>query len=296
MRLRTNPYLLLTLANLFWAGNWVVGRAFREDVPPLALSFWRWVIALGLLLPFAWPHLRRDKSALIAAWPWLLLFGALGTGCYNALAYMGLQHTTAINGLLLNSFVPIMIVSLSWLLLGRKLGVRESLGIAVSLTGVVAIVVRGDPSALLDLALNVGDLWVLGSVVAWSAYTLLLPHRPDVHPFSFLTAITIVGLVVLAPVYVWELSSGRHIVPTPASLLGIAYTGIFPAFLGYIFWNRGVAEVGPSRAGLFMHLIPAFGILLSIVFLSEQPRPYHLIGIGLIFSGIWLNTYRRGSN
>lgn len=296
MRLHANPYLLLTLANLFWAGNWVVGRAFREDVPPLALSFWRWTIALILILPFAWPHLRRDKPALIAAWPWLLLFGAIGTSGYNALAYIGLQHTTAINGLLLNSFVPIMIVSLSWMLLGRKLGLREATGIVISLTGVLAIVVRGNPSALLGLALNVGDLWVLGSVVAWSAYTLLLPHRPNVHPLSFLAAITVVGLLVLAPVYAWEISTGRHIVLNPASLLGIAYTGIFPAFLGYIFWNRGVAEVGPSRAGLFMHLIPAFGILLSIAFLDEQPRFYHLMGIGLIFSGIWLNAHHRKSN
>jgi drug/metabolite transporter (DMT)-like permease len=290
MRFHANPYLLLTLANLFWAGNWVVGRAFRDEVPPFALSFWRWTIALLLLLPFAWPHLRRDRPALIAAWPWLLLCGTLGTGGYNALAYMGLQYTTAINGLLLNSFVPIMIVSLSWLLLGRRLGGKEALGILVSFTGVIAIVARGEPSTLLALALNVGDIWVLASVLVWAIYTLLLPHRPTVHPYSFLLVITIVGLIALAPFYAWEIHSGRHVTLSPASVSGIIYTGVFPAFLGYIFWNRGVAEVGPARAGLFMHLIPAFGIVLSVAFLSEQPRLYHLAGIGLIFSGIWLNT------
>ena len=291
MRWSHHPYLLLTLANLFWAGNWIIGRAFRDEVPPLALSFWRWVIALICLLPLAWPHLRGDRAALLANWHWLLLFGALGTGCYNALAYLGLQQTTAINGLTLNSFVPIMIIALSWALFGRRLGQREAVGVLTSLVGVLTIVAHGDLSMLLGLRFNNGDLWVLGSVVAWSAYTLLLPHRPDVHPLSFLAAISVTGLIALAPFYLWEmLVQERFIVFSTASLAGMAYTGIFPAFLGFILWNRGVAEVGPSKAGLFMHLIPLFGIVLSILFLGELPRIHHGVGISLILTGIWLNS------
>ena len=292
MQKLVSPYLLLASANLFWAGNWIVGRAFRDAVPPMALSFWRWVIALAFILPFAWPHLRRDWPKLIAAWRWMIPFGLLGTAYYNALCYVGLQYTTVINGLLLNSFIPVVIVFLGWAFLGKRLRPVEALGIAVSLAGVVAIVARGDASVLTGLHLNIGDIWILVSVLAWAAYTLMLPHRPETHPMSFLAGITVVGLLGLAPAYAWELVSGRLIVPTPAALAGIAYTGIFPAFLGFVFWNRGVAEIGPAKAGLFMHLMPAFGIVLSFAFLGERPAAYHFAGIVLIFGGIWLNTRR----
>lgn len=287
-----SPYLLLTLANLFWAGNWIISRAFRQELPPVALSFWRWGVALLCLLPFALQHVRRDWPRLRAAWAWLLLIGALGTGGYNVLVYGGLQYTTAINGTLLNSFIPIMIVLISWLLLGKRLHAREAIGILISLLGVLGIVAHGDWQRLRELTLNVGDLWILASVLAWSAYTLLLSHRPTVHPLSFLTAISFTGLIFLLPFYAWELAQGRQLIATPASIAGIVYTGVFPAFLGYILWNRGVAEVGPARAALFMHLVPAFGIVLSMIFLDEQPALYHAIGIGLIFAGIWLNTRR----
>jgi drug/metabolite transporter (DMT)-like permease len=292
MRPRVSPYLLLMLANLFWAGNWIVGRGIRGQVPPFALSFWRWAIALVVIAPLAWPHLRRDWPRLAASWRWLALFGFLGTAIYNALAYIGLQYTTATNGLLLNSFIPIAIVSLGWAFLGKRLRRIDIIGIGISLCGVLTIVARGDPSALAGLHLNTGDIWILISVFAWATYTLMLPHRPKVHPLTFLAAIAAFGLIEVLPAYAWEMADGRHITVSLPGLTAIAYTGIFPAFLGFIFWNRGVAEVGPARAGLFMHLMPAFGILLSIIFLGERPLAYHFVGISLIFCGIWLNTRR----
>jgi len=292
MPLSISPYLLLILANLFWAGNWIVSRAFRDELPPVALSFWRWVVALLCLLPLALPHVRRDWPQLRAAWHRLLLFGAVGTGGYNVLVYGGLQYTTAINGTLLNSFAPMVILLMSWLTQGRRLHGRETAGILVSFGGVIAIVVHGDWQRLRELSLNVGDLWILASVLAWSGYTLLLSRRPAVHPLAFLTAISVTGLIFLMPFYLWEMAQGRHVIATAGSIAGIVYTGVFPAFLGYILWNRGVAEVGPARAGLFMHLIPAFGIMLSMIFLDERPALYHAIGICLIFAGIWLNTRR----
>lgn len=290
--LHASPYLLLTLANLLWAGNWIISRAFRGELPPVALSFWRWVVAVLCLLPLALPHVRRDWPQLRAAWPWLLLFGALGTGGYNVLVYGGLQYTTAINGMLLNSFVPIMIVLISWLMLGKRLHGREAAGIVVSFVGVLGIVAHGEAQRLRELTLNIGDFWILASVLAWSAYTLLLSKRPPVHPLAFLAAISVTGLFFLFPFYVWEMAQGHRLIATPGSIAGIVYTGVGPAFLGYILWNRGVAEVGAARAGLFMHLVPAFGIVLSMIFLDEKPALYHAIGIGLIFAGIGLNTRR----
>lgn len=289
-----SAYLLLILTNLFWAGNWIVGRAIRDDVPPIALAFWRWALALLLILPLAWPHLRRQWPLLRGQWRWIVVFGILGTGFYNALAYLGLQYTTATNGVLLNAFIPIMIVAFSWMFFGKRLRPVEWIGIGGSFLGVLCIVAQGDPALLLGLHLNIGDLWILASAVAWAAYTLLLPHRPAaLHQYAFLAAITVVGLIAMLPIYAWEISTGRLIQPSLAAYSAIAYAGIFPAFLGYLMWNRGVVEVGSSRAGLFMYLMTPFGILLSIIFLGEQPRLYHLAGIALIFGGIFLTTRHR---
>jgi drug/metabolite transporter (DMT)-like permease len=290
MKLRASPYLLLTLANLFWAGNWIVGRGMRAEVPPIALSFWRWVIALAFLLPLAWPYLKRDRAVLLAGWRWLAVLGVLGTCLYNALTYVGLQLTEAINGLLLNSFIPIVIVTLAWIFQGKRLRKIEALGIAASFLGVMTIVARGDPHTLLGLTLNIGDVWILLSVIAWAAYTLLLPKRPAAHPLAFLFAIAAIGTLATLPLYLMEIAGGRHIHASPGAWAAIAYAGIFPAFLGFIFWNKGVEEVGASRAGLFIHLMPAFGILLAAVFLGERLMNFHFIGIALIFSGIYLTT------
>lgn len=288
--MKASPYLLLTLANLFWAGNWIVGRGMRDDVPPIALSFWRWVIALACLLPLAWPYLKRDRALLRAGWRWLVLLGILGTCLYNALTYLGLQRTEAINGLLLNSFIPVVIVALAWACQGKRLRGSEALGIAISFVGVLAIVARGDPRNLLLLTLNIGDVWILLSVIAWAAYTLLLPRRPAVHPLAFLFAIAAIGTLATLPIYLFELSTGRHIIHSTESWLAITYAGVFPAFLGFIFWNKGVEQVGASRAGLFIHLLPAFGILLAALFLGERLLGFHFAGIALIFGGIYLTT------
>ncbi len=290
--MKVSPYLLLTLANLFWAGNWIVGRGMRADVPPIALSFWRWIIALACLLPLAWPYLKRDRALLLAGWRWLLLLGALGTCLYNALTYLGLQQTEAVNGLLLNSFIPIVIVALAWIFQGKRLRPGEIVGIVASFCGVLAIVARGDPRNLLALTLNLGDIWILLSVVAWAVYTLLLPQRPAAHPLAFLFAIALIGVVATLPVYLWEIAAGRHIVHSTGAWLAVAYAGVFPAFLGFVFWNKGVEQVGASRAGLFIHLMPAFGILLAGLFLGEALLGFHFVGIALIFGGIFLNMRR----
>jgi drug/metabolite transporter (DMT)-like permease len=292
LKLKVSPYLLLAMANLFWAGNWIVGRGMRADVPPIALSFWRWIIALACLLPLAWPYLKRDHAVLLAGWRSLAVLGILGTCLYNALTYLGLQQTEAINGLLLNSFIPIVIVALAWAFQGKRLRGGEAVGIAASFAGVLNIVARGDPHNLLLLTLNLGDVWILLSVVAWAVYTLLLPKRPAAHPLAFLFAIAAIGVVATLPIYLFELASGRHINPSVGAWLAIGYAGVFPAFLGFIFWNRGVEQVGASKAGLFIHLLPAFGILLAAIFLGERLLSFHFVGIALIFGGIFL-TMRR---
>lgn len=293
MRFRlSHPYLLLALTALFWSGNMVLGRGIRADVPPIALAFWRWVIALLLVLPLAWPHLGEQWPRLRAGWKPVLVLGLLGVGGYNTLAYIALQYTVATNAVLLNSFIPIATIAISWAFFGRHLSRSQAIGVTISFLGAATIIARGDPTLLADLAINRGDLWMLGAVLIWAIYTVGLQWRPSgVDPMLLLAALTIVGLGALAPLYAWELLvEGRTIKIHAASLASLLYVGVFPSFLGYIFYNRGVAEVGANKASLFIHLMPVFGTVLSVIFLGEIPHGFHFAGIALILGGIWLTT------
>ena len=293
VRLR-HPYLLLTLTTLFWSGNMVLGRAIRDDVPPMALAFWRWSIALLLVLPLALPHLRTQWPLLRRGWRPILVLGALGVGAYNSLAYIALQTTQATNAVLLNSFIPVATIALSWLFLNQPLSPRAVVGVLVSLLGVATIVLHGTSSTLLTLSLNVGDLWMLAAVLVWALYTIGLQWRPaNVDPMLLLAAFTLVGVLCIAPAYAWELARGRSINLHVSSLGALAYVGVFPSFLGYIFYNHAVAEVGASTASLFIHLMPVFGTILSVALLGESTLWYHYAGMALIVTGIWLTTRDR---
>jgi drug/metabolite transporter (DMT)-like permease len=295
-RLTANPYLLLTLTALFWSGNMVMGRGIRADVPPIALAFWRWIIALALVAPLALPHLRSQWPRLRAAWPIVVVLGLLGVGGYNTFAYLALQHTTATSATLLNSFIPIATIAFAFVFFGKRLSRLEAAGVVVSLCGVAAIVSRGSLETLLGLTLNTGDLWMLAAVTVWGLYTVGLQKRPEgVHPMLMLAAFTVVGLLALAPAYAWELSTGRTINLGWNAIGGILYTGIFPGFLGYVFYNAGVAAVGPARGSLFIHLMPVFATILAAIFLDERPYLYHFVGIALGFAGIYLTTRRQSA-
>lgn len=288
------PYLLLTLTLLFWAGNWVVGRAIRNDVPPVALAFWRWSIAFLVLLPFTWGHLRKQWADVRHHWKILTLLSLFSTGTYNAITYKGLQYTTATNGSILNSFVPIFIIAISWLFLNQRLSTRQWVGVALSCIGVLAIIARGRLAALAALEINPGDLWLLASSLMWAIYTICFKWRPQkLHPLAFLAAIVGIGVIIMIPVYLWEMASGLHIHWGPPAIASLVYVGIFPSAIGYIFWNYGVAEIGPNKAGLFLHLMPVFGSLLSIIFLDESFQLYHFFGMALIFAGIYLTSSAR---
>ncbi|HTY98948.1 MAG TPA: DMT family transporter [Rhodocyclaceae bacterium] len=288
-----NPYFLLTLTALFWASNMVLGRAVRADLPPFTLAFCRWAVAALCILPLALPHARSQWPLLLRSWRPLLVLGLLGIGGYNTFAYLGLQHTTATNAALLNSFIPIATIAISWAALGKRLKRLEAIGVLISLSGVTTIVGRGSVAVLANLSLNVGDLWLLVAVLDWAIYTVALAWRPaGVHPLLLLAAMILIGLIALAPAVAWELAQGQRPNFTLGSTTAVAYLGVFPGFVAYVLYNRGVSEVGANRASLFIHLMPVFGTLLAALFLAEVPQWYHYLGIGLIFTGIGLTTRR----
>lgn len=289
------PFLAV-LPPLFWAGNFVLGRALHADIPPLALSFWRWILALAILLPFAWRGLRAQAVIVRRHWAVLSLLALLGVTGYNTLAYIGLQTATATNGVLLASATPVLILLLSWLLLGQRAGLWQGLGVLLSLAGVLLVVSGGDPTRLASIRPNPGDLWILVAGLDWALYSVCLRWRPaGLDPLVFLATTVALGSIPLAGLYAWDLAQGHGFAPTPVNLAALAYVALFPSVLAYIVWNRAVARLGANRTGQYIHLMPLFGALLAVVFLGERPGWFHAVGMALIGGGIWLSARpRRG--
>lgn len=290
-----SPYLLLVLTTLFWSGNFVLGRAMHAVFTPFALSFWRWAVALLVLLPFVGSSLWAQRTLLRRHWPILLLLSVLGVVNFNTLVYIGLQQTTATNALITLSITPVLIVGLSFLLLRQTVTVWQAIGILVSLAGVLVIVGRGDIEVLLARQVNPGDLWALAAVFSWALYSVCLRWRPaGLEPLAFQATTMVFGIVILAPLYAWDVAHGHRVAINLATVSSIGYLALFPSILAYIFWNRAVTELGANRTGQFLHLMPAFGAVLAMIFLGERLYPFHGAGIALIALGIWLATvYRR---
>jgi len=284
------PYLLLSLTSLFWAGNTVIGRAIVGHVPPITLAFIRWSGAFLLLLPFAAAHLRRDWPAIRKCAGVLALLALTGFSAYNTMAYYGLQYTTAINGLLLQSMGPLFVALWTFVLFGDRLTWRQAGGICVSLTGVLVIICRGTLAVLLGIGFNRGDLWFVVALLVYGFYTAVLRKRPAIHPLSFLAIGMGWGALFLAPAMILEIAGGRALVLDGASVASLAYICIFPSLLGYLFLNHGIELIGANRAAPFMHLSPVFGSVLAIVFLSERFELYHAIGYALVFAGVTIAT------
>ena len=286
-----SPYLLLVLTTLFWSGNFVLGRAVHTVFTPFTLSFWRWAVALLILLPFVWTSLRQQGSLLRRHWPVLLLLSVLGVVNFNTCVYIGLHTTTATNAVIMLSITPVLIVALSFLLLRQTVTGWQALGIALSLSGVLVIVGRGDVGSLLGWQVNSGDLWILAAVFSWALYSVCLRWRPaELEPLNFQAATMIIGVVILMPLYGWDLAQDRVFILNTAAVVSILYLALFPSILAYIFWNRAVAELGANRTGQFLHLMPAFGAVLAMIFLGERLYAFHAAGIALIALGIWLAT------
>ncbi len=290
-RFHASPYLLLSLTPLFWACNWVVGRSLYHDIPPMGMTFFRWLFAVAILAPFALPQVRRDLPLLRRHWRILLVLGAIGIGTHNALAYLGLNYTTATNGVILNSFIPVMIVAIAWIFLRERLKPVQIAGVAISLAGVLAILSQGSLALLLAFRLNAGDLIVMLSMLMWSVYTIALRWRPaGLHPLSFLFVLAVIGDACVLPLWLGEMALGHFIVWTPQGIVALLSVALFSSVLAYIFWNRGVEEVGAPVAGLFVHLMPVYGVILAWIFLGETLGAYHVAGIGLILAGIAMTS------
>lgn len=290
--LADNARFLMLLPGLFWAGNAIVARSVSADIPAVSLAFWRWTAAALIILPLAAPHLRRDVPLMLRNWPIMLVLTVLGISVFNTFLYIAAHTTTAINIVMLQTAMPIIVVLATFLIFRETVTGAQAAGIAASFVGTLILISHGDPAVLLGLDFKRGDLWMLAAVVSYAVYTTLLRLRPPVHGFSFAFASFALGAVILLPFMIAETIMVGPIPLSTSSFLAIAYVAVFASVLAYIAFNRIVQLVGANTAGLAVHLVPVFGIVLAVILLNERLYPYHGAGIALIALGVWLATRR----
>ncbi len=281
-------YLLLILPPLFWAGNSVLARGIADLIPPASMSFWRWTIALAILLPFTWRQTRKDWPKIKASWKIVFLIGLFGIASFNTLLYTAAHTTTALNIALTQSVMPVIIVVFSFLLFRDRISRFQFFAITLCMLGAGYIIIHGEWQRLLQLEFVVGDLLMLLAVCLYALYSVLLRKRPEIHPLSFLTSTFTVGAVLLLPLYLWEVQISPPLELTQPVIISLLYVAFCPSILAYLCWNKGIHEIGANRAGLYINLVPLFASLLAIVFLGERFQGYHLVGGVLIACGLLL--------
>lgn len=284
----TRASWLVSLVMLVWASSSVVVRAVHEQIPPVGLSFWRWLMASLVLAPFVLLRIRRDYTRLRRNGFRFFLLGVCMVGGGTVLFY-ALQYTTATNASLVNATQPAITALAVWLLLGEPPSVRQMFGIAIATFGVLVTVAQGDLGILLRLRFNLGDLLVLASVTVYAIYAICLPRwARGFDPLSVLFLVCTAGSVALLPWYVAETLLGNPVPVNGTTLLAVGYLAAFPSVLAVYLWNRSIAVLGANRTAIFANLLPIFGALLAFVFLRERLYPYHGASLLLIFIGISL--------
>jgi len=286
--LADQPYLLLSITALCWAGNAIVGRLAAGHIAPVTLSFLRWSFAFLIILPFAWKHLVRDWGAIRSRLGIMILLSITGIGAFNTLQYWALEHTQALNTLLLQSAAPLVVAVWSLLLLGIRLTLAQAAGVLLSLAGVLVILLHGDLTTLSKIEFNKGDLIFTVALAIFGLYSVLSLKRPDIHGLSFVAFTFGAGAACLIPLFIWELFTRPLMQIDTANLLTLFYVALFPSTLAYLCFNRGVQLIGANRAAPFFHVVPVFGTVMSIAFLGEHPQAFHFIGFALVLTGVFV--------
>lgn len=290
--MRNNPYLLLALAALCWSGNHIVGRAMAGEVPPVGVSTLRWLLPLVFLWPLARPSMKRDWPLIRQHWGVMLWLAITGGALFSALQYVGLQYTSALNVSVFNSLVPVLIVAVGALLFRDRMTRLQLAGITTSSIGVLVIIARGRIDTFRELAFNWGDLIIVFNMLIFAVYAAYLRLRPQINGWSFMFALAAISVVTTLPFAIWEALSGATFKATWLTFGAVAYVSIFPSVIAFAAWNRGVELIGANRSGPFLHLVPIYTAVIGTAILSESLAVFHVIGFGLILTGVWLASVR----
>ena len=268
---RIPPVVLLIIATILWGGNFVIGRAVANDLPPFTLAFFRWCVALIVFLPIIYTALKREWPQIKKHWAIVLVLGFTGVASFNTLVYIALHYTTSINASLMNMLTPVIIYILSFFFLREKLNRNQIIGTVISFIGVITIISNGSIKALQHFSFNKGDLIVIIAVILWSVYSLLVKQYAKELPF-----------------YIFETFTTSMVIHWSAtSIFAILYTGILASIVAFIAWNTGVVKLGANRAGIYLNFIPVFASIFAVIFIGEKLILSQVIGGLLVVTGVF---------
>lgn len=260
----------------------------------MTLTLFRWVLCFMALWLFARRDIAAHLPSLLPRWRYLLVMGSIGLTAFGGLLYIAASHTSGLNLSIIQGAIPVFVMAGGFLFLRVRVGMAAVAGVALTLVGIVWIATQGDPLAIADMTFNVGDLYVVAAALCYAGYALGLPRRPDVPAIVFFAALCLVGAASSVGLFAIEAWRGESFVPTFAGLGILAFIGIFPSFVAQLFFMRGVALIGPGRAGLFINLVPVFGAILSVAVLGEPFERFHAIALACVLGGIYLAERGRG--
>ena len=264
-------------------------------IPPVGFAFWRWAIAFLILLPFTGHQIKKDWPEAIKGWKIMVLLSIFGISCFNTLLYTAVHTTTAINGALIQTSMPAVIILISLILYKERVTVIQIIGVIVCILGASLVVLRGRIESLLNLSFAPGDILMLLAVICYALYSTLLPKRPKIHAVSLLTYTFGMGALGLLPIYIWELNYYGAFALNPQVIISILYVALFPSIIAYFCWNRGIELIGANRGGLFINLIPVFASIMAIIWLGESLQIFHVLGMVLIGGGMILFNHEKDS-
>ena len=287
-------YGKLVLTAIFWGGTFVAARIVAQDVGPFSASFLRFfaaslfLIALILRKEGQLPRLRRHQ--IIPA----ILLGMTGVFGLNVCFFNGMKTIAAGRASLIMSTNPVFIALFSALLFREKLNPGKIIGIALCLCGAIIVISRGNLLALFTGGVGQGELFIMGNVVCWVAYTLIgKAIMKDLTPLAAVTWSALIGTVALLPLAllenITELSGGFSL----TDWTGIFYLAFFATVLSFFWYYQGIQAIGLSRASVFMTLTPVIGIFLGWMFLGEAVNFSLLAGAALVIGGVYLTNRPR---
>ena len=283
---------MLVCATLFWSGNFIVGKfAFLENIPPLSLVFYRWLLVWIILLPFTYKEIIKYKDTIFNNLPLLFFLGFTSVGLFNSFTYLSLIHTQVINSTLFNTAIPAVIILLCFLFKIEKTNKFQILGLIISVLGILSIITKLDIKILLSLNFNKGDIIMIGGVITWGIYSTLLKKKKFTLPLLTLVhVICTFGLICVFPQFFYEFSQGQFIEFNTNLFYILIFLALFPSIGSYYCWAGAVSIIGANRAGIFLSLIPLFSTIMAIAFYKEQFQFFHLIGAILIIIGLFLSN------